>query len=59
MIRRLSEDRPGGREAFIAEEPIGRPGRPEEIASAVLWLCSGAASFATGHALVVDGGQTV
>ncbi|MEK7951884.1 glucose 1-dehydrogenase [Luteolibacter soli] len=39
--------------------PIGRPGRPEEIASAVLWLCSPAASYVVGHALTVDGGLTV
>ncbi|MFJ7949575.1 SDR family oxidoreductase [Streptomyces sp. NPDC096354] len=34
-------------------------GAPEETASAVLWLCSDASSFAAGHALVVDGGQTM
>jgi NAD(P)-dependent dehydrogenase (short-subunit alcohol dehydrogenase family) len=39
--------------------PIGRLGRPEEIASAVLWLCSSAASFMIGHALAVDGGYTI
>ena len=39
--------------------PIGRAGRPEEIASAVLWLCSPGASYVVGHALTVDGGATV
>lgn len=39
--------------------PIERAGRPEEIASAVLWLCSPGASYVVGHALTVDGGMTV
>jgi NAD(P)-dependent dehydrogenase (short-subunit alcohol dehydrogenase family) len=39
--------------------PIGRAGTPEEIASAVLWLCSSGASYVVGHALTVDGGMTV
>ncbi|MBV8629724.1 MAG: SDR family oxidoreductase [Silvibacterium sp.] len=39
--------------------PIRRAGRPEEIASAVLWLCSPGASYIVGHALTVDGGMTV
>ncbi len=39
--------------------PIGRAGRPEEIASAVLWLCSAGASYVVGHDLTVDGGMTV
>ncbi|MFG2731146.1 SDR family oxidoreductase [Streptomyces canus] len=59
MIRRFDESTPGGRHALIADEPIGRLGTPDEIAAAVLWLGSDAASFATGHALVVDGGQNV
>jgi NAD(P)-dependent dehydrogenase (short-subunit alcohol dehydrogenase family) len=59
MMQRFSGGTPEGRAAVIAQEPIGRMGTPEEIAAAVLWLCSDAASFATGHAMVVDGGQTV
>ncbi len=59
MMDRFSGGTPEGRAAVIAQEPIGRMGTPEEIAAAVLWLCSDAASFATGHAMVVDGGQTV
>lgn len=43
----------------IAQEPVGRMGRPEEIASAVLWMCSDGAGFLLGHALVMEGGQTV
>jgi NAD(P)-dependent dehydrogenase (short-subunit alcohol dehydrogenase family) len=39
--------------------PIGRAGRPEEIASAVLWLCSSGASYVVGQAITVDGGMTV
>ena len=59
MMGRFTGGTPEGRAKVISEEPIGRMGRPEEIANAVLWLCSDAASFVVGHALVVDGGQTV
>jgi NAD(P)-dependent dehydrogenase (short-subunit alcohol dehydrogenase family) len=44
------------RARLIASEPVGRIGNPEEIAEAVVWLCSDAASFVTGHAMSVDGG---
>ena len=59
MIERVFGGTPEGQQAILDQEPIGRIGRPEEIADAVLWLCSEQASFAVGHALVVDGGQTV
>ena len=45
--------------AMLKDVPIGRLGRSEEIADAVLWLCSSAASLVIGHALAVDGGYTV
>ena len=58
MMGRFTGGTEEGRAAVIAQEPIGRMGRPEEIAAAVLWLCSPDAAFTVGHALIVDGGQT-
>jgi NAD(P)-dependent dehydrogenase (short-subunit alcohol dehydrogenase family) len=57
MIERYSGGTQEGYKQIIAQEPIGRMGRPEEIANAVLWLCSDEASFVTGDAWRVDGGQ--
>ena len=59
MMDRFSGGTPEGRERVIAQEPIGRMGNPEEIAAAAMWLCSDAAAFMVGHAMVIDGGQTV
>jgi NAD(P)-dependent dehydrogenase (short-subunit alcohol dehydrogenase family) len=58
MMDRFSGGTPEGRARVIAQEPIGRMGKPEEIAAAVIWLCSDAAAFVVGHAMVIDGGQT-
>ena len=45
-------------ESILKMQPIGRLGKAEEVASAVLWLCSPGAAFVVGHALAVDGGFT-
>src|SRR3954462_5028725 len=59
MMGRFTGGTTEGRAKVIAEEPAGRMGKPEEIAAAVLWLCSDGAAFMVGHAMVIDGGQTV
>lgn len=59
MMQRFTGGTPEGIARVIAQEPIGRMGKPEEVASAVLSLCSDLAAFTVGHALVMDGGQTV
>jgi NAD(P)-dependent dehydrogenase (short-subunit alcohol dehydrogenase family) len=58
MVERLVAGRPRIADRLIAVEPIGRKGKPEEIAEAALWLCSDKASFVTGCAMAVDGGLT-
>ena len=59
MMQRFTGGTPEGIARVIAQEPIGRMGKPEEIAAAVLWMCSDPAAFVIGHAMVIDGGQTV
>ena len=61
-VRSRHPRQPAGRlefEALSRSLPIGRTGKPEEIASVVLWLCSPGASYVIGHALAVDGGLAV
>lgn len=56
MVERFTGGEPEAEARLVASEPVGRMGTPEEVAAAVLWLCSDAASFVTGHAMAVDGG---
>jgi len=56
MVERITGQRAGRAERMAAVEPVGRMGKPEEIAEAVVWLCSEAASFVTGLPMPVDGG---
>lgn len=58
MIARVKSEQPELIEQTVAAHPLGRLGRPEEIAATVVWLCSDAASFVTGQAIAVDGGYT-
>jgi NAD(P)-dependent dehydrogenase (short-subunit alcohol dehydrogenase family) len=58
-MQRFTGGTPEGRDRVIGQESVGRMATSEEIAATVLWLCSDAASFVVGHAMVVDGGQTV
>jgi NAD(P)-dependent dehydrogenase (short-subunit alcohol dehydrogenase family) len=58
MAKRIFQAQPQFGEAFAALQPVGRMGKPEEIAEAVVWLCSDAASFVTGLPMAVDGGMT-
>jgi NAD(P)-dependent dehydrogenase (short-subunit alcohol dehydrogenase family) len=59
MMQRFTGGTPEGRQNVIDNVPAGRPAAPDEIAAAALWLCSDAAAYVIGHAMVIDGGQTV
>ena len=56
LVDKIIERQPEIVDAIIQREPIGRMGQPEEIAGAVVWLCSSEASFVIGATLAVDGG---
>ena len=58
MYRRFVGEKAEAIAAMAAMHPIGRIGTPEEIADAVIWLCSSKSSFVIGHSLLVDGGFT-
>jgi len=59
MIHRIITERPEMEAGLTASEPIGRLGEPQEVAEAVVWLCSARASYVVGHAFSVDGGMVI
>lgn len=59
MMQRFTGGTSEGRQEVLDNVPVGRPATPEEIAAAVIWLCSDAGAYVVGHAMVIDGGQTV
>jgi NAD(P)-dependent dehydrogenase (short-subunit alcohol dehydrogenase family) len=56
MVARMVDSGGMNEQEFLAAEPVGRMGRPEEIGEGVVWLLSDAASFVTGHSMSIDGG---
>ena len=59
MLERALARDPNWESSLVALHPIGRLGEVADVSAAVLWLCSDAAGFVSGHQLVVDGGMTI
>lgn len=59
MVQSMIDSGDLSREACAEKAPIGRLGRDDEIADAVLWLCSPASSYVIGQSIAVDGGYTI
>jgi NAD(P)-dependent dehydrogenase (short-subunit alcohol dehydrogenase family) len=59
MVDEWIDGDPAKEAEVVAMHPIGRIAESEEIAAAVLWLCSDSASFMIGHSLVIDGGYSI
>jgi NAD(P)-dependent dehydrogenase (short-subunit alcohol dehydrogenase family) len=57
MFRRFADD--AAARPFVDHTPMRRLGMPEDVADAVVWLCSDAARFVTGQNLLIDGGYTI
>ncbi|MGB1285592.1 MAG: glucose 1-dehydrogenase [Aggregatilineales bacterium] len=58
MVREIGDTMPRIMDNILATSPMRRLGQPQEVSEAVLWLCSDAASFVTGHSMVIDGALT-
>ena len=56
LLRPVLTAHEGLEQGIASRHPVGRLGQPQEIAEAVIWLSSEAASFVTGHSMAVDGG---
>ncbi len=59
MFYRFTNDNPQAKDAILGMHPMGRVGKPEEIADGVVWLCSDKASFVTGQVVAIDGGFVI
>ena len=58
MVQEIADEHPRIMQNILATNPMRRLGEPSEISEAILWLCSDAASFVTGHSMVIDGALT-